>query len=277
MLATCASNERAGSSDPAPTRNFWRGIWQLRVPMKIQLFIWRACHNALPTMSNLRHRQITNLAVCALCKNHEEDTLHAIWSYGEIACIWNSVTWFHQAVTSPAPPPSDFIDLLSRFLQVKDEFNAEIFSITAWLLWNRRNAQHFGRPMHPLGHLFSMAGDLLQEYLVAQELEPIPSPPPVMQQWRPPEPEHVKLNFDVAVFNSLNMAGIGVIARDWNGAMLGALSMLISLSQTVNEMEAIACRKAVQSTKSGYRRRFAGGDQCPRRRAWLSLLIWECH
>ena len=70
-----------------------------------------------------------------------------------------------------------------------------------------------------------------------------------MQQWRPPEPEHVKLNFDVAVFNSLNMAGIGVIARDWNGAMLGALSMLISLSQTANEMEAIACRKAVQFAK----------------------------
>ena len=70
-----------------------------------------------------------------------------------------------------------------------------------------------------------------------------------MQQWRPPEPEHVKLNFDVAVFNSLNMAGFGVIARDWNGAMLGALSMLISLSQTANEMEAIACRKAVQFAK----------------------------
>lgn len=45
------------------------------------------------------------------------------------------------------------------------------------------------------------------------------------------------------------MAGFGVIARDWNGAMLGALSMLISLSQTANEMEAIACRKAVQFAK----------------------------
>ena len=56
MLVAYASNERAGSSNPDTTRKFWRGIWQLRVPMKIQLFIWRACHNALPTMSNLRHR-----------------------------------------------------------------------------------------------------------------------------------------------------------------------------------------------------------------------------
>ena len=103
--------------------------------------------------------------------------------------------------------------------------------------------------MHPFGQLCSMAGDLLQEYLDAQELEPIPSPPPVMQQWRPPDPEHVKLNFDAAVFNLINMAGIGVIARNWNGAVIGAMSMPIPLSQTVNEMEALACRKAVQFAK----------------------------
>ncbi|XP_023887898.2 uncharacterized protein LOC112000028 [Quercus suber] len=94
-----------------------------------------------------------------------------------------------------------------------------------------------------------MAGDLLQEYLDAQELEPIPSSPLVMQRWQPPKPEHVKLNFDAAVFNSLNMASIGVIARDWNGAMIGAMSMPISLSQTMNEIEAMACRKAVQFAK----------------------------
>ena len=103
--------------------------------------------------------------------------------------------------------------------------------------------------VHPLGQLCSMAGDLLQEYLDAQELEPIPSPPPVMQQWCPPELEHVKLNFDAVVFNSINMAGIGVIARNWNGAVIEAMSMPIPLSQTVNEMEALVCRKAVQFAK----------------------------
>ncbi|XP_030941942.1 uncharacterized protein LOC115966960 [Quercus lobata] len=92
-------------------------------------------------------------------------------------------------------------------------------------------------------------GRLVQEYLAAQELELIPSPPLVMQQWRPPESKHVKLNFDAAVFNSLNLEGIDVIAREWNGDVIGALSMPISLSQTVNEMEAIACQKAVQFAK----------------------------
>ena len=45
------------------------------------------------------------------------------------------------------------------------------------------------------------------------------------------------------------MTGIGVIARDWNGAVIGAMSMPISLSQIVNEMEVMACQKAVQFAK----------------------------
>ena len=49
----------------------------------------------------------------------------------------------------PPPPKSDFTDLFSRFLQVQDDFSSEIFSITAWLIWNRRNAQHFGHLVHP--------------------------------------------------------------------------------------------------------------------------------
>lgn len=59
-----------------------------------------------------------------------------------------------------------------------------------------------------------MAGDLLQEYLSAQELEPIPSLPLVLQQWQPLDSKHVKLNFDASVFNSLNVARISFIARD---------------------------------------------------------------
>ena len=61
-----------------------------------------------------------------------------------------------------------------------------------------------------------MAGSLLQEFLAAQEFEPTPPLPPMLQQWRPLEVDHFKLNFDAAVFNSLNLAGIGVIARDWS-------------------------------------------------------------
>ena len=94
-----------------------------------------------------------------------------------------------------------------------------------------------------------MVGSLLQEFLTAQEFELAPPLPPVLQQWCPPEADHFKLNFDAAVFNSLNLAGIGVIARDWRGAVIGVLPMPIPLTQSVNEVETIACRKAIQFAK----------------------------
>ena len=91
-----------------------------------------------------------------------------------------------------------------------------------------------------------MAGSLLQEFLAAQEFESAFPLPPVLQQWHPSETDHFNLNFDATVFNSLNLVGIAIIACDWRGAVIGALSMPIPLTQLVNEVEAIACRKAVQ-------------------------------
>ncbi|XP_075675115.1 uncharacterized protein LOC142644370 [Castanea sativa] len=56
----------------------------------------------------------------------------------------------------------------------------------------------------------------------------------------------VKVNFDAALFNHTNSAGIGVIVHDWRGVALGALSTLTLLSSSVADMEALACLRVVQ-------------------------------
>lgn len=90
-----------------------------------------------------------------------------------------------------------------------------------------------------------MAGNLLQEYLAAQNDDLVLPCPTIMQQWR--SPDHIyKVNFDATIFSSSNSAGIGVISRDCNGEVIGALSMPILLAQLVAAMEALACRRAVQ-------------------------------
>ena len=42
------------------------------------------------------------------------------------------------------------------------------------------------------------------------------------------------------------MAGIGVVVRDWRGEFVGALSSSMPLSDAIADMEALACRKAVE-------------------------------
>ena len=70
-------------------------------------------------------------------------------------------------------PPTDFCELTNWFLQVKDDFRKEIFAISAWLLWNRKNALHFGRPMQPIANISALAVNLLQDFLAAQDVEPM--------------------------------------------------------------------------------------------------------
>ena len=54
------------------------------------------------------------------------------------------------------------------------------------------------------------------------------------------------MNFDAAVFKASNTAGLGVIVRHWCGQAIGALSMSIPLANSITDMEALACRRAVQ-------------------------------
>ena len=83
--------------------------------------------------------------------------------------------------------------------------------IMVWLLWNRR-------PPRPLP----------------------------LQQWRPPDPQCFKVNFDAAVFRRSSLASIGVIVCNHDGVAMGALSLPIPMAQSVADLEALACLKAVQ-------------------------------
>ncbi|XP_075674968.1 uncharacterized protein LOC142644190 [Castanea sativa] len=81
------------------------------------------------------------------------------------------------------------------------------------------------------------------------------------QQWHPPDPPNYKANFDVAVFKATNSAGIGFIIRDHEGEVIGVLSLSIHLSQSVDELEALACRRAIQfAWEIGLRRVVFEGD-----------------
>ena len=78
------------------------------------------------------------------------------------------------------------------------------------------------------------------------QILPTPDQLPIAHQWRPPDHPRFKANFDGAVFSNIDAAGIGVVIRDSNAEVIGALSRRIPLPQTVEEVEALACRQAAQ-------------------------------
>jgi len=62
---------------------------------------------------NLHRRHIVPTSLCNVNHSLTEDPLHAIWKCSALGSVWSSLSTFKQAVT---PPPTDFFDLLSRFL-----------------------------------------------------------------------------------------------------------------------------------------------------------------
>nr|POF06446.1 hypothetical protein CFP56_57421 [Quercus suber] len=58
LLCELENREAASGSNNADSRNFWRGIWSLRIPNKIKHFGWQACIESLPTLANLYRRKV---------------------------------------------------------------------------------------------------------------------------------------------------------------------------------------------------------------------------
>ena len=75
------------------------------------------------------------------------------------------------------------------------------------------------------------------------DMKPVVNHSPV--KWTPPLKTLYKVNFDVAVFEHLGLAGLGVVFRDYDGNIIAALSQKINLPQTIELAEALVARRAV--------------------------------
>ena len=103
-----SGRDSPGSSNRKPQKRFWKALWELRVPHKIKHFLWRACHNALPTKCNMFRRNIINSKVSELCNEGHEDVLHTLWKCRVVEGFWRCHIWAQKAV-NPPPPPSKFL------------------------------------------------------------------------------------------------------------------------------------------------------------------------
>ena len=67
--------------------------------------------------------------------------------------------------------------------------------------------------------------------------------------WSPPQAPFLKINYDGAVLQDSNYAGLGAVIRDSVGGVLTSLTENIPLPQTMADMEAVAARKAIMLTR----------------------------
>ena len=70
----------------------WRKLWSLNVPSKVQMFVWRACSNVLPTRDNLHRQKINIDPRYEFCCQHLESAAYLLWECPFALNVWATKT-----------------------------------------------------------------------------------------------------------------------------------------------------------------------------------------
>ncbi|KAK9988414.1 hypothetical protein SO802_028653 [Lithocarpus litseifolius] len=137
----------AGSSSGGGVSRVWAAIWKLRIPNKMKVFGWRACHDILPTRRNLKKKRVLLDELCPLCSRVQESTIHALRECEAAQDIWHGSA---RALQKCGTGQTDFITLLEYLLDRMEKTEVELMIVQAWLIWNQRNrVVHGGKFMDP--------------------------------------------------------------------------------------------------------------------------------
>jgi hypothetical protein len=134
------ASSSAQSSRGGIEKGFWKDLWALSVSNLVKMFTWRACHNILPTRSNLSKRRVVEDNMCPCCKREPETVMHVIWSCPASLDVWGGGnSSFHKCNYDSV----SFADLLENIMQQFRRDEVELFVVIARCIWLRRNSLVF--------------------------------------------------------------------------------------------------------------------------------------
>ena len=109
--------DKGECSNARSKERMWQVIWQSKCPRVIQLFLWKACNNILPTKENLFKRAVTQDDKCPICILELETIGHSLWSCPTAKDVWMM-----------CPPriqksPSDEVDFSTIFVRLVEQLS----------------------------------------------------------------------------------------------------------------------------------------------------------
>lgn len=206
------------SSSSSANKHLWKSVWSLHLPRKIQLLIWRACSNALPTKKNLFKRGIISSSTCVICLDEEESIFHILWECKYAQDTWNLSTLGYLI---NAPYLGGFVDLFLNVAHAGHSREIALFATIAWHLWKHRNDILHGKLTVTPHALVNSAVLFLQAFEDSgfnNNECPVTnsafSGSPGLPQWIPPPRGQYKLNVAMHHNKSSGKVGLGVLIRD---------------------------------------------------------------
>ena len=181
--------------------------------------------------------------MCEICNDEAEDTIHALWD----CLVLREIQWEMDICRRNLSTRfTCFRDLLTGILNSQEPNQAEVFASVAWEIWRKRNALKVGVDSIPYPKIFGEATERLHEFQAAWSNQFLTIQRICITSQIPPSSPLLKVNFDGAVFQDMYHAGIGVVIKDSEGKVLSVLSERTKLPPMVDDVEAMACRRAIE-------------------------------
>jgi ribonuclease HI len=240
---------RGSASGESFDNRIWKTIWKMEVPNSVKMFMWRACNDLLPTKCNLVKRKMVEESMCPCCYREEETVVHVLWSCPAAQDVWGSGSMIFQKCAFNGDRIMQFMEFCLDRMKM-DDFN--LMAVIARRIWLRRNKLIFESSFSHPQIIYSEAVAQLEEYqrcnkkgdylVQVENMQTIPSP---HVEWCPPPLGIIKVNWDASINTIKEWVGIGIVARDHYGNVLGAKSLTKKVVAVPKLAEAMAAYEAV--------------------------------
>ncbi|KAF5452147.1 hypothetical protein F2P56_027178 [Juglans regia] len=195
-------------------------MWDLKVPGKVKLFMWKAGNEILPTRRNLHIRKIVEDSICPICKEMEEIVMHVIWQCPAASDVWAE---FNKTLQKWSLNEDDLISLWEKLVDKVGKVEMGEIASVMRCIWQRRNEFIFEGIFKSPSQVLKTAREGLFEFLSAQQKrnDRAGNKTEIRNQvWKKPRQSFVKANWDAAVDQKERKMEIGIIIRDEEGEVL---------------------------------------------------------
>lgn len=194
------SSSKASSSSNNP--EIWKWLWKIDVQPKIKIQLWRCMKGRLPTLDQLRKRQLVEDHTCIRCGNDQESIEHCLRD-----CEWSRNLWK--------------MSKLELRLRLTRRWESKIGS---WLK-SRKSQKNLWKPSPTLSGTFGRKGtfessnkktflllNVLPQKAKILKQDPI-APDQTQGRWTAPPQNTVKINTDASISKE-GRVGMGGVIRN---------------------------------------------------------------
>ncbi|KAK5771989.1 hypothetical protein PVK06_048247 [Gossypium arboreum] len=74
-------------------------MWNLKLPSKIRIGMWKITNEFMPTLHNLRKKRLVVDDLCPMCKVEKESVAHLVWDCAFTRMVLQELgvaLWFNQ-------------------------------------------------------------------------------------------------------------------------------------------------------------------------------------